>query len=180
MPDAVIDACCLIDLLASGHVEAILQASGFNWHLPIAVQGEVQYIRQHDPAQPGQFLEVPADLSLLISCGVLQLCEPTGQSEQDLFVHYAAIFRSDGEAMCIALAEQRGWVIATDDRKAIRVAQRAGLTVVSCPELVKRWADATKPDKPTLCKALQDIQVLAQFRPDPAMPEYAWWVANIP
>ena len=45
--------------------------------------------------------------------------------------------------MCIAIAEQRGWTVATDDRKAIRVAQQAGLTVVSCPELVKRWADAT-------------------------------------
>ena len=40
MPDAAIDACCLIDLLASGHVEAILRAANFDWHLPSAVQGE--------------------------------------------------------------------------------------------------------------------------------------------
>ena len=53
MSSAAIDACCLIDLLASGHAEAILRASGFSWHLPAAVQGEVQYLRQYDPAQPG-------------------------------------------------------------------------------------------------------------------------------
>ncbi len=31
MPDAAIDACCLIDLLASGEAEAILRSSGFTW-----------------------------------------------------------------------------------------------------------------------------------------------------
>ena len=36
--------------------------------------------------------------------------------------------------------------VATDDRKAINVARRAGLAVLSCPELVKAWARATKAD----------------------------------
>lgn len=179
MLDAAIDACCLIDLLASGHVEAILRAAGLDWHLPYAVQGEVQHIRQYDTAQPGQFLKVGVDLSPLIASGVLRPCGPSDQTEQDRFVHYAAQFRSDGEAMCIALAEQRKWSLATDDRKAIRVAQKAGLTVVSCPVLVKRWADAAKPDQATLCKALKDIQVLAQFKPNSTMPEYQWWLDEL-
>jgi len=179
MSSAAIDACCLIDLLASGHVEAILRAAGFDWHLPSAVHGEVRYVRQHDPGQPGQFLKVAVDLSPLIASGALQVCGPGDQTEQDRFVHYAAQFRSDGEAMCIALAERRGWTLATDDRKAIRVARQAGLVVVSCPGLVKRWADATGPDQSTLHKVLQDIQVLAQFRPNPSMPEYQWWVDEL-
>jgi hypothetical protein len=178
MPDAAIDACCMFDLLASGHAEAILRASGFTWHLPSAVQGEVQYIRQHDPTKPGKFVKVPADLSGLISSGVLTVCTPKGKKELDRYTHYATVFRSDGESMCLALAERRGWVVATDDRKAIRVAQRAGLTVVSCPELVKAWAVAAGPDQPTLAKTLQDIQVLAQFKPNPSMPDYGWWVAQ--
>jgi hypothetical protein len=176
MSGAGIDACCLIDLLATGHSEAILEAAGFEWHLPTAVDGEVQYIRQHDPNQPGQFVLVPVDLLSLKASGVLHVCAPANQAEQDRFVHYAAQFRSDGEAMCIAIAEQRGWVVATDDRKAIRVATQAGLTIVSCPELVKRWADASSPDAATLSKALQDIEILAQFRPTPANREYQWWV----
>lgn len=178
-PHCVIDACCLIDLLATGHVEAILRAAGLDWHLPSAVEGEVQHVRQHDLTQPGQFLKVAVDLTPLKTSGVLPVCAPGDQTEQDRFVHYAAQFRSDGEAMCIAVAEQRGWVVATDDRKAIRVAQQAGLTVVSCPELVKRWADATKPDQATLHKVLQDIQVLAQFKPNSSMPEYQWWVDEL-
>ena len=142
----VIDACCLIDLLASGHAEAILRATGHAWHLPSSVQAEVQYVRQHDPDKPGSYQNVPVDLTPFVTSGVLTLCQPDDAQEQARYVHYATLFRSDGEAMCLALAECRGWTVATDDRRAIHVAQKAGLTVVSCPELVKAWADATRPD----------------------------------
>jgi hypothetical protein len=179
LPSTAIDACCLIDLLASGEVEAILRASGFTWHLPSAVQGEVCYCRQYDPAQPGKLVKVPADLSGLLSSGVLNVCSPENQQELDRYTHYATVFRSDGESMCLALAERRGWVVATDDRKAIRVAQQAGLKVVSCPELIKAWTTLAGPDQATLVKVLQDIQVLAQFNPNPTMPEYQWWVDQL-
>jgi hypothetical protein len=179
LPPAAIDACCLFDLLASGNTEAILRASAFSWQLPSAVRGEVQYVRRHDPAQPGKLVKAPADLSGLIGSGVLTVCDPRNRQELDRFTHYATLFRSDGESMCLALAEQRGWMVATDDRRAIRVAQQAGLTVVSCPQLVKAWADAVKPDRATLLRILQDIEVLAQFKPSPSMPEYQWWVDEL-
>ena len=179
MPSAAIDACCLIDLLATGHVEAILRAAGLDWHLPSAVEGEVQHIRQHDPTQPGQFLKVAVDLSPLKTSGVLQVVPPRTSPSRTVSFTTPTQFRSDGEAMCIAIAEQRGWAVATDDRKAIRIAQQAGLAMVSCPELVKRWADATGPDQTALLKVLQDIQMLAQFKPNPAMPEYQWWIDEL-
>ncbi len=170
-----IDACCLIDLLASGRAEEILRATGYAWHLPLAVQGEVQHVRRPDPAHAGAVITVPADLSPYLASGLLTQCQPDDPQEQARFVRYATQFRSDGEAMCLALAEVRGWMVATDDRKAIRVARVAGLTVISCPELVKAWAVATKPGRVTLVQVLSDIQTLAQFRPNPTMPESAWW-----
>ena len=94
-------------------------------------------------------------------------------------MRYAAQFRSDGEAMCLAIAESRGWSIATDDRKAIRVAQQAGLAVVSCPELIKAWADATGQTAKLLVQVLTDIQTLAQFRPNATMPESSWWYKRL-
>ena len=129
------------------------------------------------PGKPGSYLNVPVDLTPFFTSGLLTPCQPDDPHEQARFVHYAAQFRSDGEAMCLALAESRGWPVATDDRKAIRVAQQAGLTVVSCPELVKAWADATRPDPATLVQVLTDIQTLAQFRPNSTMPESAWWLS---
>jgi hypothetical protein len=175
-PPAAIDACCLIDLLASGDAAAILRASGFTWHLPSAVQGEVRYCRQYDPARPGKVVRVPADLTGFIASGLLTVCDPENQQELDRYIHYATLFRSDGESMCLALAEERGWVVATDDRRAIRVARQAGLTVVSCPQLLKAWADATTPDQAVLLQVLRDIEVLAQFKPNPSMPEFRWWL----
>jgi hypothetical protein len=172
---AAIDACCLIDLLASGKAEAILRASGFAWRLPSAVWSEVRYRRLPDPAHAGKVVTVPADLTLLIASGLLTVCDPENQQELDHYTHYATVFRSDGESMCLALAEGRGWIVATDDRKAIRIAKQSGLTVVSCPELVKAWADASTPDQAALLEVLRDIQVLAQFKPNPSMPEYQWW-----
>jgi hypothetical protein len=179
MPDAAIDACCIIDLLASGDAEAILRASGFTWRLPSAVQGEVTYCRQHDPVRPGKTTDVPVDLSGMIASGLLTVCNPQTQQELDKFTQYATVFRSDGEAMCLALASERKWIVATDDRRAIRFAEQAGLTVVSCPQLVKAWVVATGPSQATLKRVLQDIQVLAQFTPNAKMPEYQWWVNEL-
>jgi hypothetical protein len=171
----VIDACCLIDLLVSGQAEAILRATGNAWHLPSSVQAEVQYIRQYDPDKPGSHQNVPVDLTPFVTSGVLTLCQPDDAQEQAMYVQYAALFRSDGEAMCLALAECRGWTVATDDRRAIQVAQKAGLSVVCFPELVKAWADGARPDATTLVQVLTDIQTLSQFRPNLSMPESKWW-----
>ena len=169
------DACCLIDLLASGQAEAILRATGYTWYLPTSVQAEVRYVRQHDPDNPGSFRNEPVDLTPLVSSGVLTPCQPDDPREQTSYVHHATLFRSDGEAMCLALAECRGWTVATDDRRAIVVAQQVGLTVVSGPELVKAWADATRPATTSLVQVLTDIQTLAQCRPNSTMRESDWW-----
>lgn len=179
MPFAIIDACCLIDLLASGHTEAIMRASGYAWHLPVAVQAEVQFVRQVDPSQPGTIIRVTTDLSGLLGSGVVTLCQCDNQTESDIFTQYATQFRSDGEAMCLALAESRGWLVATDDRKAIRIGPQAGLTVLSCPQLIKTWADVDHPDQATLVNALKDIELLAQFRPNATMPEFQWWLDQL-
>jgi hypothetical protein len=176
---AVIDACCVIDLLASGKLEAILGATGYTWHLPDAVKAEVQFVRQHDPAGPDLFVNMPVDLSMHVSSGLWLPCPLTGSQEQALFVQYAAQFRSDGEAMCLAIAQSRGWLVATDDRKAIRIAHGIGLSVISCPELVKKWADSSEPSADELLHVLVEIQTLAKFVPSSSMPESAWWMKKL-
>jgi hypothetical protein len=180
MSDAAIDACCLIDLLVSDHAEEMLRSYGLTWHLPAAAQAEVKYIRQLDSTRPGQIVPVPVDLSPLIGAGVLNSCQVENKTESDLFVHYATQFRTDGEAMCIALAQSRGWAIATDDRKAINVAKATGLTVICCPEIVKNWADVCQPDQSVVIQSIQNIELFAQFRPNMTMPEYQWWINQVP
>ena len=81
--------------------------------------------------------------------------------------------------MCLALAECRGWTIATDDKKAIRVAKKAGMNVISSPTIIKTWVDANSIDDAKLAPVLHDIQLLAQFKPNSAMPEYQWWIDQL-
>ncbi len=59
--------------------------------------------------------------------------------------------------------------------EAIRLGQAAGQTVISCPEIVKLWADTAQPAALVLQGALKDIQFLAQFRPNSSMPCYQCW-----
>jgi hypothetical protein len=179
MADAVIDACCLIDLLSSGIVGPILRAGEHTWHVPSAVRAEVQFIRQPDPNDPGVLVSIPADLTGLIAAGTLIDCGVETDEEASLYVHYASIFRSDGESMCLAVAKHRGWAMATDDRRAIRFARDAGLSVVSTPELVKSWADASKAGRDEIRQVLNNIELFARFRPNPSMPECRWWTKHL-
>ena len=76
MPSAVIDACCLIDLLVSGHAEPILRACSYAWQLPVAVLGEVRFVRQPDPADARKFISEPVDLIGFVSAGIFTVCQP--------------------------------------------------------------------------------------------------------
>jgi hypothetical protein len=176
MPDAVIDACCVIDLCASGHPEAVLAASGFRWFIPAVVIGEARYLHQPDPDDPRRLVPVPLDLSPFLTAGLLTACDLEGEEESRRFVQLATLFRSDGEAACLAIAKTRAWTLATDDRKARREAGLLGVPVVTTPELLKAWADASGAKKAKVARLLQDIQTYARFTPHKTMPLHAWWV----
>jgi hypothetical protein len=48
MPDAMIDACCLINICAVERHEQWLTQLGYRWHLPRIVAGEALFLRQID------------------------------------------------------------------------------------------------------------------------------------
>jgi predicted nucleic acid-binding protein len=81
----------------------------------------------------------------------------------------------DGEAACLAIAKARGWTLATDDRKGRREAGNLGVQVITTPELVKAWADATKSGHAAVTKMLRAIQDYARFAPHRTMPLHSWW-----
>jgi len=61
MSDQIVDACCLINLYASGQIQAMIPACGGSFHLSEQVQRESLMIRQVDPA----------DASLLIPFSIV-------------------------------------------------------------------------------------------------------------
>src|SRR5438445_452856 len=129
MPDAVPDACCVINLFAAGRGDALWRAAGFTWHAPRQVAQEALFIRKPDPDDASNLLPEPIDLRPLIDGRILRPCDVTAGHETALLVELATEL-DDGEAAALAICQARGWVLATDDRKARRLADERGVTTV--------------------------------------------------
>ncbi len=175
MSDAIVDSCCIINLYAAGDLLSLLPPLGVRLHVPEKVLEESLYVRQADPADAGKVVQQAVALAPSFQAGLLHRCDLASEEELTLFVDLATTL-DDGEAACLAIAKVRGWTLATDDRKARREAGALGVSVVTTPELVKAWADATKADEAAVAKLLRDIQVYARFTPHKTMPLHAWWV----
>ena len=178
MSDTIVDSCCVINLYTAGNLLTLLPPLGLRLYVPEAVLGESLYIRQPDPADATKLVPRPVDLDPVIAAGLLHRCDLAGEDELNLFVQLATTL-DDAEAVCLAIAKVRGWTLATDDRKGRREAKSLSVPVVTTPELVKAWADATKADEAALAKLLRDIQDYARFTPHKTMPLHSWWTAAI-
>jgi hypothetical protein len=176
MAERIVDACCLINLFASGAISDLLAACGADFYVPDKVLSETLTIRQPDPADAAQLIAVPIDLGAMLGAGRLHECQLEGQVELDAFVQFASQL-DDGEACCLAIAQSRGWMVATDDRKAIRIAGEMGIAVTTTPELVKKWIDDRSPLQLEIRDLVRRIERFANFRPHRSSPLHAWWVA---
>ena len=174
MTERIVDACCLINLYASSEECSILRACGEFW-VPPQVQREALRICRCDPADPTKLVSQDLDLSNAIAAGLIQTCQVEGPDESDAFIRYAMQL-DDGEAACLAVAQVRRWTVATDDRKARRIASENGIALISTPELIERWAHADSPHRKLLAEVLRRIERFAKFRPRRTDPLYAWWV----
>lgn len=174
MSERIIDACCLINLYATGTEDTILQACGEFW-VPGKVQREALRIRRVDDDDPTRVVSQDIDLGDAIAAGLIHTCQLEGQDEVDAFVRFAMEL-DDGEASCLAIAVSRGWTVATDDRKARRIASENGISLISTPELIQRWVRKTSPAEVTLIEVLRNIERFARFRPRRIDPLHPWWV----
>jgi hypothetical protein len=199
MQDVALDACCLINLCAAGKILGAVSSSaparrggrrgaaasakpgfglGLNLNVPTKVVAETLYILQPDPDDPSKVVKSPIDLDRYLAAGVLQTCDFVGEEEIELFVQMA-IPLGDGEAACFAIAARRGWVLATDDRRAKKFAGDSSLAVITTPELVKLWAENTSASDEEVVTVLQNIQKFAYFTPRANAPEYGWWISRL-
>ena len=85
----------------------------------VQVRSEALSIRKPDPEDASLLVSSPIDVATMISDGLLKECGLEAGAETDIYVEFAAQV-DDGEASCLAIAKTRGWLVATDDRKARR------------------------------------------------------------
>ena len=176
MPEAIVDACCFINLYATGDLRGFLTGSAWGWHIPSAALAESLFIRV--TSDKGDDAREPIKPQPYINENLITLVEVGGADEAELYVRLAGDL-DDGEAMALAIAKSRGWTLATDDRKAKRFADDLDVPVVTTPELMQRWAKTSKMRPAKLKTLLNNIQDGARFVPAEDAPGYDWWTDAI-
>jgi predicted nucleic acid-binding protein len=171
----VVDACCWIDLFATGRINEIVAALPYRLAVPrYVVEEEVlTTISVTGVQERCDFAKLQA--GALVSVWDVE----TGAEKQEL-VRFAAHL-DDGEASVCALAVVRGGAVATDDRKAIRILGRLapGVPIVQTPELLHAWADRAQPAGDRLLEVLQAVQLRARFTPRRDVPFSDWWMRSL-
>ncbi len=167
----LLDACCLINLFATGRIQEILQTLPYDFATSrLVATKEILSIAQ--TGETGREVMSPERLESL-NLAILDL-----SSEEEIagFVRFA-IDLDDGEASICALAVTRGGAVATDDRKALRLLD--GLThrvsVVQTPELVHEWARLSRAPQGEIGQILRAVRQRARFYPRRDAPEFDWW-----
>jgi predicted nucleic acid-binding protein len=170
----ILDACVLINLLASDEIEEILHAAARDTLICSAVASESIYLRTEDPNTPREYI----DLIPLISSGLITVCYVEGDQEEALYVECARAL-DDGEAMSLAIALSRGYVLATDERKAKRLFLEAATDpqcLTSTSELLRLWAEAERIQAARINTALLQIERRARYQPPATDVNYRWWI----
>lgn len=173
MADTVVDSSCLINLCAAGDLASMLSPLELEICVPPAVEAESVYLR---PERDGLVEQQRIDLREVIRQGLIRVCPLDGVKELELYVHFAESL-DDGEAMCMALAVSRHWMLAADDRKALRIAAENQVKTITTPEVMHRWATKSKASVRDIRAALERIENAARFRPPVGSPRRAWWLS---
>lgn len=186
----LLDACCLINLFASGHGEEILRALPYRWAIARYVveeeilEIEVEGLEKGDEPSSSDRGRLPLRplLAELLEKGLMEELDVGSEEEQAELVRFAAEL-DDGEAHTCALAIVRHGRVATDDRKAIRVLRSAwksrgheGEPVLRTSELLFSWADAQRIARPNLVRIVRAIARQASFFPPRSDPYLERWM----
>jgi predicted nucleic acid-binding protein len=174
MLQKIVDACCLINLYASKNVLDILRVVDSGLFVPDLIKKESLFIRKEDEQDPTVMVPEAIDLTEALAEGLLHPCQLENEIEAQQFVQFASSV-DDGEAICLALAKCRNWVVATDDRKAIRLAKAERIDIITTAEIVKLWSDSTYAPDATIAEILRRIERFARFNPRKGSPLHDWW-----
>ena len=178
MSDGIIDCCSLLNLyIGWGNLEK-LRVLPYTWSICESVAHESEFTREYGP--DGIPIDVPLDLLPLVDSGLLRMARPESEAEIEDYVSFAAEI-DDGEAQALAIAKNRQFVLLTDDRKAIRMANRpdVAVTTITTVAVLRQWQERSGTDKADLRKVIERIQALARFIPRRDSPEHAWWLEQL-
>lgn len=157
----ILDACCLINIHASGHMKEILEC------VPKSV-AVAAYVKEREIRR--------FTLEPFIKQKLLHIAAPKSEQEFELLANFATQM-DDGESVTGAIALSRNWAIGTDDRLAIDVIRNASptLQIVSSLALIKNWTDERGESEMMVRNCLVKLKRDASYTPKQDHELYQWW-----
>jgi predicted nucleic acid-binding protein len=176
---ALIDACSVINLWASRHMEEILRALPHATAVVDIVAKEALHVRRRAGAA-GEIELERIDLEILVPTGCISKMTFGSDEELKRFVEFAAEI-DDGEAATCAIAVERGLSVITDDRKAQRLLRERfpQTRIITTSEVLKVWSDSGNLSDAAIGQVLRDIRDCARFIPRRQDPLHEWWTKLI-
>ena len=174
----ILDACCVLNLSASGRLAEILEAVPVEVAVSEVVR-ERELLKLHLlGSEEGEGLDYFEEV---VERGLLVVVDFESEEETETFVNFVAILGDDGESATCAIAVHRGWAIATDDKRAISFSKQEAphLQLVSTLDLVKHWAEVSKVTPESLRDVLEGIKVHGSYVPQRSHPLRTWWDLSI-
>jgi hypothetical protein len=177
-PLLLLDACCLINFFATGRIEEILEILPFRCATSRLVATREVLAIGRDPVGTDPIQRDVLSPSALERLENLALLELATEQEVDDFIRFAAEL-DDGEASVCALAVARGCPVATDDRRALKVLNKAlpAVPAVQTPQLLYTWAQLSRASNVAIAEALRAVRRRARFYPRRDAPHFAWWAS---
>ena len=162
----VLDACCLINLDASGMLIEIIESLPFSAVVSSIVWEEEITVIEQIRGEAGKAIETQ-----LIDVVEMQ------DDELEAFIEYAAYMGDDGESASFAIAINRNWAVATDDKGALNflTSLNTGIKVCSTLELMQIWAEARGKSAAEIRQALLQVKEKGRYMPGKGHPLYGWW-----
>ncbi|MEA5418510.1 hypothetical protein VB712_04675 [Spirulina sp. CCNP1310] len=170
----VLDACCVLNLCASGHLLKIIQSIPAKVVITEVVRARELLTLQRLVNENNQDIN---PFESAIETGLLTVADFNSEAEEETFVNYASQLRDDGESATCAIAMHRDWAIATDDKKAIAFFQQEAphLQIFSTLAMIKNWSEVENISKETLRSSLNAIKTWGRYIPHRGHPLLHWW-----
>ena len=175
-PLVLLDACCVINLYATGHIQRILEELPFRFAVSrLVAEREVLSVRRVGDSGSQRDRE-PISLAELEASGVLSMMNLESREEKAAFAGFA-LDLDDGEASVCALAVLHDGGVATDDRKALRVLASSGFKgpTLQTPELLFDWTRREQVLDLQVREMLRAVRDRATFIPRRTAPHFLWW-----
>jgi predicted nucleic acid-binding protein len=173
----VIDACCVLNLLATRREVEIVQALGMQL-LDTELVSREPLVTWTAPDDDGLRHKEPASTARLRSAGCLETRVLDTDALVDAFIACAARI-TDADASCIALAGVLRLPLLTDDRKERRIALELfpEIELISTLDVLAGGAEALGWDDEQLSRVATDLRWRGNFAPPRKDPRAEWYLA---